>query len=139
VGDDPRYSPSFQPKPAAYHGLLEVDPATGTVMRISLEAESAPKEGVERASMAVEYGPVKVGDRILVCPIRSVSILVARAEIHMTGAIQPVNRLLLNDVQFTNYWGFGPESKILTQALPPPASPQQGNTAGTLSDSAKDA
>jgi VWFA-related protein len=101
-----------------YHGYLEVDPQTGTILRITIEADLKPEDFVQRASMMVEFGPVKIGDSVYVCPTRSVSISVSRTEFESHGQVESTNRLLLNDVEFTDYHRFGSESTLITE-IPP--------------------
>jgi VWFA-related protein len=98
-----------------YHGYLEVDPETGTILRITIEADPKPEDFVQRASMMVEFGPVKIGDSLYVCPTRSVSISVSRTEFESHGQVESTNRLLLNDVEFTDYRRFGSESRLITE------------------------
>lgn len=108
-----------------YHGYLEVDPETGTILRITVEADLKPEDFVQRASMMVEFGPVKIGDSIYICPTRSVSISVSRTEFEAHGAIESTNRLLLNDVEFTDYHRFGSESTLITSNPSVAAEPPQ--------------
>ncbi len=56
-----------------YHGSLFVDPSTGAVLRITLEAELKPDDPITRAAIAVEYGPVQLGERTTICPVRSLA------------------------------------------------------------------
>ena len=46
----------------AYHGEIEIDPATGEILRLSEVADPAPAQAM-RAAKAVEYAPVKIGDQ----------------------------------------------------------------------------
>jgi VWFA-related protein len=100
-----------------YHGYLEADPETGAILRITIEADLRPEDFVQRASMMVEFGPVKIGDSTYVCPTRSVSISVSRTEFESHGQVESANRLLLNDVEFIDYHRFGSESTLIT-AIP---------------------
>ena len=113
-----------------YHGYLEVDPETGTILRVTIDADLKPEDFVQRASMMVEFGPVSIGDSTYVCPTRSVSISVARTEFEAHGAVESTNRLLLNDVEFTDYHRFGSESTLIT-AIPtaPGQAPQPSQPA----------
>jgi len=100
---------------SGYHGYLEVDPQTGTILRITIQADSQPGDEIQRAAMMVEYGPVKIGDAVHFCPTRSVAVSVSRQEYESSGTIQFINRLLLNDVQFVDYHRFGSESTLITR------------------------
>jgi VWFA-related protein len=114
-----------------YHGRFEVDPATGTVLRVIIEADLRSEDPIRRASMMVEYGHVKIGDSERICPTRSVSISISRSEFKSHGNLESINRLLLNDVQFTGYHRFGSEATMVAgmpdEALPSPAPPAVAN------------
>jgi VWFA-related protein len=99
-----------------YHGRLEIDPDTGAVLRISVQADLRNDDPIQRASMMVEYAPVQIGAGKYICPTRSVSITYSRAEYESHGAIESTNRLQLNDVEFTGYHRFGSEVKLLLDA-----------------------
>jgi hypothetical protein len=55
-----------------YHGELFIDPDTGTVLRMITEAELKPSDVVHQEDTRVDYGPVKVGEKTLVLPIKTV-------------------------------------------------------------------
>jgi hypothetical protein len=58
-----------------YRGSISLDPSTGTVLRITVEADPGDIAPYQRVEMMVQYGPVKIGDSNFICPIRSLSIL----------------------------------------------------------------
>jgi len=60
----------------AYHGHFYIDPATGTVLRIIVEAEFKPSDVVHQMDTRIDYGPVKAGQKTLIAPVRSVINLV---------------------------------------------------------------
>jgi hypothetical protein len=55
-----------------YHGELFINPDTGIVVRMITEAELKPSEVVHQVDTRIDYGPVKVGARMLVVPVRTV-------------------------------------------------------------------
>ena len=57
---------------AAYHGSLWIDPGTGTILRITIEAE-LKSESLNRAAILVQYGPVQIGEGTFICPVRSLA------------------------------------------------------------------
>jgi VWFA-related protein len=105
----------------AYHGTLAVDPATGAILRITIEAELNKGDPISRAATVVEYGPVTIGDRTDVCPTRSLAFsMEERAFPGQTGKV-PI--LLVNETTFSHYHRLGATMRMV--ANPPEA------TAGT--------
>ncbi len=100
-----------------YHGDIAFDPAAGSILRITMEAELPSGDLVSRAGIAVEYSPVEIGGMTYICPAKSASVL--RANIaHHTGAYSRSNykgaaKTFLNDVVFDQYRRFGTESRIV--------------------------
>jgi hypothetical protein len=103
---------------AAYHGEIVFNPDDGSILRMTVEAEMPPQGLVPKAGIAIEYGSVEIGGKNYVCPIKSISVLMA----HTTQAEGMVSRTnykgqpktFLNNVTFDNYRRFGSESHILT-------------------------
>jgi hypothetical protein len=66
----------------------------------------------------VEYGPVEIGGKTYICPVRSVSIAEGRTAIvqqkRIKGSSTPgAETILLNDVAFGDYHVFRSESRIV--------------------------
>jgi hypothetical protein len=112
-------------KLVGYHGEITIDPATGAIYRLALVADLKTAVPLVRSDVMVEYGPVKIGHNIYICPVRSVSI--------MRGRTMRLMRLWdegfrtfgpfvtkLNDVTFGEYHGFGSESRMLPGYNPAP-------------------
>ncbi|MGA9241339.1 MAG: hypothetical protein WBW03_05100 [Silvibacterium sp.] len=59
---------------AGYHGEVAIDPAAGTILRLTVQADLALDSPILRGDIMVEYGPVEIGGKPYTCPIRSVSI-----------------------------------------------------------------
>jgi hypothetical protein len=55
-----------------YHGEIFVDPDTGIVVRLVLQAEFKTSDNVQQEDQRIDYGPVKVDAKALVLPIKSV-------------------------------------------------------------------
>jgi VWFA-related protein len=115
---------------AGYHGDLEIDPETGTILAISVIADLPPEDDIQSAAMRVEYGPVKIGETTRTCPTHSVSISVVREMYLDSGAQRSTNRTMVNDVQFTNYRRFGSEATLVMDAPPETggAKPAEGES-----------
>ena len=105
---------------SAYHGLIAVDPANGTILRLTLEADLGADDPISRAAIAVEYGPQELGGMTYICPSRSVSISVAQTLRNVKDAegrdwprMGP-KQMLLNHVVFEQYHLFRAETRVLS-------------------------
>jgi hypothetical protein len=112
-------------QPAAYHGEVSIDPATGTIFRVTIEADFEPGVEMVRADIMVEYGPVEIGAKTYICPTWSVSLSQGRGKVTVRNAIGLTSRLgpeitRLNDVTFGNYHVFRTEMRVLTGDDPLP-------------------
>jgi VWFA-related protein len=121
----------------AYHGTLSIDPASGAILRITLEAELNPGDPLLRAATMIEYGPVPIGNRSFICPVRSLALTMAESGSDGSASREPgdttVSRnqaadeawanpasrptfkpvLHLNKTTFTRYHRLGTELRIL--------------------------
>jgi VWFA-related protein len=109
-----------------YFGELAIDPGTGAVLRLTLEAQPVwirepnlnPVLPVSEAAVMIEYGPVEIGGKKYDCPLRSVVIERARTvkavELwDQTFDIYAPYETLLNDIVYTEYHKFGSEAHML--------------------------
>jgi hypothetical protein len=109
-----------------YHGEIAIDPATGTVLRLTLIADMPPPYQRIQAALVVEYGPAVLGDRTYICPLRSVNL--AREPLAgESEAFAPMLRTFLNDVSFTNYHLFRADARILDSAHTDAAGGRSGS------------
>ena len=140
----------------SYKGELSIDPASGAVVRITLEADLKSGGPLTRAATMVEYGPVGVGSRNFILPVRSLALSVQEPgrnghagpsgsnvagvsnESEWQGAVSGVNRepvLMLNETRFTDYHRLGATMRIVNDAAgnpePPPGSPAPAAVAST--------
>jgi len=131
-------TPTMTRQATGYHGLLTVDPETGTVLRIVIEADLRPEDTIQRGAIMVEYGPVRIGEGIYTCPTHSVTISLSHDLYQATkvSGLTDIVEMQLNDVSFTGYRRFGSQSTLLAAADPAPTEnstaskpPQQTNTA----------
>jgi hypothetical protein len=72
----PDASETSQPH-VAYHGEIAIDPANGTVLRLTIVAELRRTSRLSKGDVMVEYGPVEIGTIRYICPVKSVSLTVA--------------------------------------------------------------
>jgi VWFA-related protein len=112
-------SNSFQ-EMSGYRGEISVDPSSGTILRLTLQAELEPGDPISRAAVAVEYAPVELGGTTHVCPARSISIAVAKTLRQLkdpSGRSYPAmgpQQMLLNHADFDQYHLFHSESRVLS-------------------------
>jgi hypothetical protein len=104
--------------PATYRGEIEIDPASGALLRLDLEAYLKSTTPLVRSDVMIEYGPVEIGGKTYICPLRSVSISRVRSvnffRVWDEGfrTYGPYSTLL-NDMEFGDYHVFRSKSQIL--------------------------
>lgn len=113
----PDFPGSFYHGTPAYHGSLFVDPTTGAILRLTLEAELDPSGPLISSAVSVEYGSVDIGGKSYICPVQSVAVSSARSYLVRDSRETTVHRL--NQVVFTNYHRFGSTVRM----LPVPPTP----------------
>jgi hypothetical protein len=127
-----------------YHGEISLDPANGTILRITMQADLKPPYPMSRADLLVEYGPVAIGGRSYICPVRSIALVrgYEPAWIHLNGdphnfagslytvddanavsAGPEVLQTLMNHVVFKDYHLFRSDARILTDPDSPSPDP----------------
>ncbi len=101
----------------SYEGEIAFQPADGAIVRLTVQAAMAPQGLVPRAGIEVEYGPVEIGGKTNICPLKSISLLkvyVAKPEGAFSQShYQGVPKTFLDDVEFEAYHRFGSEMRIL--------------------------
>jgi hypothetical protein len=109
----------------AYHGEIAINPADGSILRITVLADFEPSDPNVKANLLVEYGSVEIGNRRYICPVKSVALSVVRNP--KTNAFLPLFfkefspagssslRMRINNVRFIHYHLFRAESRILTE------------------------
>ncbi|MGO9316936.1 MAG: hypothetical protein ACLPXT_01960 [Terracidiphilus sp.] len=100
----------------SYHGNLYLDPATGVVLRVTIESDLKPSDPITRAAISVQYGPVEIGDNSYICPVHSIAISLTKS--HGKGDMSDREILRINEVSFTDYHRFGSTSRIITDVPP---------------------
>jgi hypothetical protein len=119
----------------AYHGEIAIEPGSGAVMRLVLKMDLQPELPMQRADQEVEYGPVEIGGKTYICPLRSISITSAEALVFhgytiyadKKGQPDPGGKLkhteqtnrqphvtAINDVVFADYHQFRGEVRMLS-------------------------
>ncbi|MGA9669388.1 MAG: hypothetical protein WBQ94_09280 [Terracidiphilus sp.] len=110
----------------AYHGSFSIDPASGALMRITLQTEGQPDDPISHVASIVEYSPIEIGERRYICPVRSIATMVEEsnacaARHHNPKLAQPI--LMLNQTSFTSYHRLGSTSRIVSDGANAPAPP----------------
>ena len=112
---------------SGYHGEITVDPANGSILRLTLEADLKPTDPIVKANILVEYSPVEIGGKTYLCPVKSVSISQAQPfhalqmqDFRTANMTQDTQNLpgslqtLLNVVVFEQYHVFTASARVLT-------------------------
>jgi hypothetical protein len=60
------------------HGEFVVDPGTGAILRVQTESDLPGFVETKRSDMMVSYGPMEIGGKMYVVPLRSVAITRSR-------------------------------------------------------------
>jgi VWFA-related protein len=121
IHDSVARSTGYEP----FHGEFAVDPASGAILRLTLEADFEPRLPLDRSDIMVEYGPQVLGGRTYICPVRSVSISRHRVIMDMHEFSERYKvyapfETLLNDVVFDKYHLFQPTVRMLPGFRPAP-------------------
>ena len=102
---------SYHGKPA-YRGFISVNPATGDVLRLTLEAEIEDFDPAQRFGLLVSYGVVEIAGKSLICPLRSAVTLRSTWVAHK----RVWNEIRVNDSAFSAYRRFGSTARVLPNA-----------------------
>ena len=57
-----------------YHGEIYIEPGSGIVVRLITQTEEKSSDMVHQVDERIDYGPVTVGGKPLVLPVRAVTI-----------------------------------------------------------------
>lgn len=113
-----------------YHGSIWINPADGTILRITMDADLTKGAPFRRAAILVEYGPVEIGGSTFICPVRSIALSMGLVDSETITGDAPSE--WLNETHFTNYHRFGSTARILTGSTASPdneAAPGRANAA----------
>jgi hypothetical protein len=85
-----------------YHGEITIDPSNGTILRLVLRADPNPSLPLLKADFVIEYGPVQLGGKTYICPLKGVAL---SADSKLWS---------LNDIAFEQYHLYRASAQILT-------------------------
>jgi hypothetical protein len=94
---------SFEPfkTTAGYHGELFIDPQTGVVARLILQAELKPTDYVQQEDTRIDYGPAEIGGKQYIVPVQSIMLTTV---VPGGQSFQKVTtRRTLFDIKYSNY------------------------------------
>lgn len=114
-------------QPAPFHGEITVNPSTGAIMRMTIQADLPWRLPLHESDVMVEYELIQRGSRTFICPARSVSISRQRRtfDIDEWGEgfrVYSPFETLLNEMRFEKYRIFGSTSRILPGFIEVPQS-----------------
>ncbi len=81
-----------------YHGEIFVDPKTGIVVRLVIQAEFKPSGDIRQEDQRIDYAPVSVGAKTLVLPVRAV---ISAVTVNVRTYTQPGNERYASSEVFT--------------------------------------
>ncbi len=94
-----------------------MNPANGSIRRLTLVAELKPSDPVIKGDLMVEYGPVEIGGKTYICPVKSVALSLQHV-IYLTavsGANLGPPQTRVNDVLFKQYHLFRADVRMLPE------------------------
>jgi VWFA-related protein len=117
-----------------YHGSLYVNPATGAIVRVTIEAELKSDDPITRAATVTQYGPITIGDKRYTLPVRSLAF--SMEPVSTAATPSALSNLLLNETTFSRYRRLGSSMRILTDVADtgspnPPAGATGTGAAGS--------
>jgi len=107
----------------AYRGSLLIEPASGVIFRITVQAIDTSPGAVSHGNDAViEYRSANISGKAWMCPYRAITLSDNTVVLH--GFNVPVRTL--DVVEFTNYRTAEPAPHAVSPLMGPPEAPQRG-------------
>lgn len=103
---------------AGHHGQITIDTASGAILRLSVIADIKGFLPILRSDLMIAYGPVNVGGKTYICPVKSVTAFTGRSRLQRSSwgwgfwTYGPPETQL-NDFEFDNYHIFRSSSRVL--------------------------
>jgi hypothetical protein len=102
-----------------YHGEITIDPASGAILRVEVEADLKGFVPLKQSDIMVSYGPVAIGGKMYILPARSVHIWRKRTVPVLEEWNAGFNTwgpytTMLNQFTFDDYHMFRGESRMLS-------------------------
>jgi len=107
-----------------YRGSLVIEPASGTIFRITLQAmDTSPGAATHRNDSVIEYRPMNIGGKSWMCPNRTITLSDSTVGPH--GLTAPVRTMSI--VEFTNYRTAGSALPAVPPLVGASEAPPRGN------------
>jgi hypothetical protein len=105
-------------KSTPFHGEIAMDPSSGAILRLTIQADLEWRLPLDQSDVVVEYRPEVKDTKTFICPSRSVSISRHRRTMILDewGELLKVYapfETLLNEMRFEKYRIFGTTTTIL--------------------------
>ncbi len=100
---------TYRGKPG-YHGSITVDPSSGAVLRLTLEADFDGLDDPPNFGLLVVYGEVEISGGSLMCPLKSAVVLRGK----VLARKREWDVVHVNDVGFSDYRRFGSTARMVT-------------------------
>ncbi|MGA7522197.1 MAG: VWA domain-containing protein [Acidobacteriaceae bacterium] len=106
-----------------YHGEIAIDAASGAILRIEADADLARGVPLDEGNLVVRYGPVEIGGKTYVCPLRSVSLWRSLSESTLRDWDEKFltwgpYESMVNDIRYSDYHIFRAKVRILPAGEP---------------------
>ena len=103
---------------AGYHGEITLDPASGAILRLQADADMQGFTPVDSSNIMITYGPVDIGGKTFICPLRSISTMRTRSvttKMEWDEGFRTYGPYLtsLNDIRYEDYHMFRGESRMM--------------------------
>jgi len=110
---------------SGYHGEIAIDPSSGAILHLEAEADLEGFTPVIQSGIMVAYGPVEIGGKTFICPVRSVSIMRMRSVTTLTEWDESFRTYgpyltMLNDISYQDYHMFRGDSRMMPAFNPTP-------------------
>ena len=103
---------------SGYHEEIAIDPGSGAILRLTFQHDLKSTTPIARSDLMIEYGPVDIGGKSYICPLRSVSVVRARSVRILVDWDQAFMTYgpfatLMNEISFDHYHMFRSESHLV--------------------------
>ena len=103
---------------AGYHGEVAIDPTSGAILRLQGTADLQAFPPVTLSDIMITYGPVEIGGKTYICPLRSVSIMRSRSVTVLMDGDEGFRTYgpyatMVNDITYGGYHMSRAESRLM--------------------------